>query len=88
MEISKVTIEDGKHCAGIINALKAARFDGLTGKDLDTIVAAKAWLQKLAMQMAAELKQDKSPVVEQKKEASTMRVKSVGKLSTTKKKTK
>lgn len=61
MKVSEVTLEDGKACAAVINALNLAKFDGLTGKDMETLVAAKKWLIAVATQMASELKSKKTP---------------------------
>jgi hypothetical protein len=61
MKLSEVSLDDGRQCAAIINALNIAKFDGLTGKDIETLVAAKKWLQSVAMQMAGQLKAQQAP---------------------------
>ncbi len=80
MKITEVTIQDGSHCAAVINALNIAKFDGLTGKDLEVLVDAKKWLRQVALQMATELKsahksaQSPAPV----QPAPAMKIKAMG----------
>lgn len=81
MELSKITREDGIACAHLLNALKVARFDNVSGADLEAFVNAKRWVQGLAGQMALALKASA--------EATTvnpvMKVKSMGSLPSSKK---
>lgn len=56
MDISKVTEEDGRMCAVLLKALGVARFDGVTGRDLEAFVATKRWVGELAKKMAENLK--------------------------------
>jgi hypothetical protein len=86
MQISNTTIEDGKHCAAVINALNIAKFDGLTGKDMDTLVAAKRWLHGIATQMAAQLKVASAPKQEISAPAAPMKIKAMGPMAKGKKK--
>lgn len=78
MNISNVTIQDGKLCAILINALNAARFADVSGKDVEAIVAAKKWLADVAIQMASELK--KKPDSPSVPAITGFKVKSMGKL--------
>lgn len=56
MQVTNVSVEDGKQCAAVINALNIAKFSDLSGKDIDTLVAAKRWLISVATEMATQLK--------------------------------
>lgn len=78
MKITEVSLEDGRHCAAVINALNIAKFDGLTGKDIEVLMAAKRWLASIATQMAGDLKSKQAPAAAPASES--FRVKSVGKL--------
>lgn len=85
MKITEVTIQDGSHCAAVINALNIAKFDNLTGKDLEVLVDAKKWLKQVALQMATELKsahksaQESAPAAPP---APAMKIKSMGQTKT------
>lgn len=85
MLVTNVSLDDGRHCAALINALNAARYQDLSGKDIDALVAAKRWLHEVAGKMAIEL-QDKAPPTEAPLPASGFRVKSMGQMSNSKKK--
>ncbi len=75
MQISLVTQVDGLNCARLLNALKIARFDNLTGKDIDELVMARKWLVALASDMGTLLR---SPQPERLPDpVSTIKVKSV-----------
>lgn len=79
MLVTNVSNEDGLSMAHILNALKAARFDGITGEDMEKIYQAKRWLSNLASQMAEELRSPKI-LMDQPRvtENATFRVKAMG----------
>lgn len=87
MRITEVTKEDGIALACLLNGIKAASFSGLSDKDIDAWVHGKKWLQSVAQQVASQLRkseiQPSSPVAEPNK---GFKVKSMGKLPTSKKK--
>lgn len=56
MKILDVSLEDGRKCAALINALKLAQFEKLTMEDMESLMAARRWLMELALDMAKELK--------------------------------
>lgn len=55
MKLSEVSMDDGRACAHLLNALKVGRFD-MTGGDVEAFISAKRWLQALAGDMATQLK--------------------------------
>lgn len=56
MKVSNVTKEDGMACAHLLNVIKVARFDNLTGEDIERLMQAKRWLFGVANEMATQLK--------------------------------
>lgn len=54
MEVTKVTMEDGRRMADVINLLKAGRWD-MSAKDMQAHTAALGWLIELAKGMASGL---------------------------------
>lgn len=54
MEVSKVTNDDGRAMAQLINFLTKGRWD-LTGADAEALVGVKRWAASVAGAMAAQL---------------------------------
>lgn len=55
MEISKVSNDDGRMCAFLIEFMQKGRWE-LTSADADKLSVTKRWLVQLAQQMGAQLK--------------------------------
>lgn len=82
MKISDVSEQDGRMCAHLIRAMKIAKYDNLTEKDMEIMVQIKQWINWVALAMAAELK--KAPAIqpaplteEEKKPLEGFKVKSI-----------
>lgn len=84
MRITEVTNQDGILLAHLLNVFKVARFDNLTGPDIERVVDAKKFLQSLAQQAAEQLRTKSAPKVEN----NSFKVKSMGKLPSSNKKKK
>lgn len=56
MKLSNVTLEDGRMCIQLIKLLSTGRWD-LSGADAEALVATKKWVQVLASDMGAQLKE-------------------------------
>lgn len=75
MKLSEVTKEDGLALVHLLNVFKVAKFDGITGSDIEKIMEAKRWLQSLAVAAAGHLQtKDPKPAVQEP----TFKVKSIG----------
>lgn len=59
MKILDVSLDDGRKCAALINALKIAKFESLAVQDMESLVEARKWLIELATAMAHDLKNRK-----------------------------
>lgn len=81
MKLTDVTREDGVSLATILTVLNKAKFDGLSGSDIDQYAASKKWLHQLALDMAEQLKKLAQPISTSVPEATTFRVKQMGTLS-------
>lgn len=55
MQVSNVSQQDAVACAQLIRALQAARFDGLSGKDIEAYMVSKKWIADLGLQIANQL---------------------------------
>lgn len=55
MLISQVSQQDAVACAQLIRALQAARFDGLSGKDIEAYMVSKKWIAEIGLQIANQL---------------------------------
>lgn len=55
LDVSKVSNDDGKACAQLMNFLKLGKWE-LSGSDADVLYRTKAWVMELARKMAADLK--------------------------------
>jgi hypothetical protein len=55
LEVRNVTKEDGLAVAYLLNALNIAKFDSLSGKDVEALSGAKRWLIHLAQVLASQL---------------------------------
>lgn len=55
MDVSKVSLEDGRACAQLIKFLNVGRWE-LSGSDAEVLSSTKRWVQELAMRMAEQLK--------------------------------
>ncbi len=64
MEVSKVTTEDGKSCAVLMNLITHGKWE-MSSKEMESLFETKKWLHGLALKMAAQLK---SPPPENKQE--------------------
>lgn len=60
MDVSKVSMADGKACAQLLNLLRSGKWE-LSGADATVYVDTVRWVHGLATSMAAQLK-DTSPV--------------------------
>lgn len=83
MQVSNVTQQDAVACAQLIRALQAARFDGLSGKDIEAYIVSQKWLGELGLQIAKLLPgPHQAALVKPKEEPKagdqTMRIKAMG----------
>lgn len=60
MQLSNVSMEDGKYCATLVNILTKGRWD-LSGSDAEELMKVRRWVHDLAMQMAQQLKSSSPP---------------------------
>lgn len=60
MQVSQVSLDDGRQCAVLLQLLKGGRWD-LSGDDAQRFVDAKKWVASLAASMASQLKTPESP---------------------------
>ena len=77
MKLSEVSKQDGLHMIHILKALNIARFDGVTGEDMDKLSQAKKWLAELAREMGTSL-QVTETVVKSPIESNTFKIKNMG----------
>lgn len=59
MEVSKVTLDDGRACASLIKFLTHGRWE-LSGAEAETLMRSKKWVHDLAMKMAGQLQASES----------------------------
>lgn len=88
MEFSKVSNEDGRRCANLLNFLKNGRWE-LTGADAEELVRVKRWVHDLALGMAQQLKgnpEKEGPAAPLAPDPGVMRVKSIKPMPKSKKK--
>lgn len=87
MEISKVSLEDGKKCAQLLNILKSGRWD-LTGAEQLAFMETFKWVNDLAIKMAKQLESVQKEVKSAAPAPASggMKIKSIGKLPTSKQK--
>lgn len=85
MQLSNVSLEDGRKCAQLLNILKSGRWD-LDGKNIEVYTDTLKWVQSLAIDMAGHLKQIPTTPVPISSTSPTMRIKSAGSLDGSKSK--
>lgn len=91
MKLSEVTGQDGVALATLLKVIAAARFDGLTGTDIEAFMRAKQWLHALATQMAEQLQGQSTSAPTAASKSEGMKIKAMGPIgasSTSKKKRK
>lgn len=60
MQVGNVTNEDGIQAATLLKILEVARFDGVSGVDIEKFSKAKTWFAGIGKQMAEVLKDTSS----------------------------
>lgn len=86
MKITDISNDDGKACAFVLHFLKSGKWE-LSGEGADQLVLAKRWVASVAQQMASQLKAPAAPVQEPAP-APAMKVKAMGPIAGSKKKSK
>lgn len=82
MQVTSVTNADGQQMANVINFLKQGRWPNMSGDDAEALVAAKRWVQSVALDMAKQLSPVKAAPVAATPvpESTTFKVKAMGSL--------
>lgn len=79
MDIIKVSLDDGKKCAQLLNILKSGRWD-LTGAEQLAFMETFKWVNELALKMAKQLESAKNEAKPAATPASGgIKIKSIGK---------
>lgn len=83
MDLSNVTLDDGRRLAALVQLLKAGRWD-LSGAEAEELVRVKLWVQELATKMVPALKSPPTPAPSQEAAPAGggFKVKSMGQLPT------